>query len=91
MISKVYEFLFHPANVEAVMTRLVKDLRRVIPLEERVEHFLSRHEAWTQASEADRAYILTGCEPSAGRWLRTPSSDRWPRRRPRDLPGLAMA
>ena len=91
MISKVYEFLFHPANVEAVMTRLVKDLRRVIPLEERVEHFLSRHEAWTQASEADRAYILTGCEPSAGRWLRTPSSDRWHRRRPRDLPGLAMA
>jgi hypothetical protein len=50
MISKVYEFLFHPANVEAVRTRLVKDLRRVIPLEERVEHFFSRHEAWTQAS-----------------------------------------
>src|SRR5260370_30474232 len=28
MISKVYEFLFHPANVEAVMTRLVRGFRR---------------------------------------------------------------
>jgi GNAT superfamily N-acetyltransferase len=76
MISKVYEFLFHPAHVEAVMTRLVKDLRRVIPLEERVEHFFSRHEAWTEASEPDRAYILAGCDPSAGRRLRTHSPDR---------------
>jgi hypothetical protein len=66
MISKVYEFLFHPANVETVMTRLVKDSRRVIPPEERVEHFFSRHEAWTQASEADRAYILAGCDPYFG-------------------------
>src|ERR1700731_2138959 len=49
MIGKVYEFLFHPANVEAVMTRLVKDSRRAIPLEERVEHFFSRPEAWNQA------------------------------------------
>jgi GNAT superfamily N-acetyltransferase len=65
MISKVYEFLFHPANVEAVMDRLVKDSRRVISLEERVEHFLSRHEAWTQASERQRAYILAGCDPAA--------------------------
>ena len=64
MISKVHEFLFHPANVEAVMTRLVKDSRRVISLEERIEHFFSRHEAWTEASEADRAYILAGCDPS---------------------------
>jgi hypothetical protein len=48
------------------MTRLVKDLRRVIPLEERVEHFFSRHEAWTKASEADRAYILAGCNPYFG-------------------------
>jgi hypothetical protein len=66
MISKVYEFLFHPATVETVMTRLVKDSRRVIPLEERVEHFFSRHEAWTKASEADRAYILAGCDPYFG-------------------------
>jgi GNAT superfamily N-acetyltransferase len=62
MISKVYEFLFHPATVETVMTRLGNDARRVIPLEERVEHFFSRHEAWTQASDADRAYILAGCD-----------------------------
>src|ERR1700736_3513350 len=62
MISEVHEFLFHPAHVEAVMTRLVKDVRRVIPLEERVEHFFSRHEAWTEASEADRAYIRAGCD-----------------------------
>jgi GNAT superfamily N-acetyltransferase len=75
MISEVHEFLFHPANVEAVMTRLVKDLRRVSPLEERVEYFFSRHEAWTKASEADRAYILAGCDPSAGRRLRTHSPD----------------
>jgi hypothetical protein len=77
MISEVHTFLFHPANVEAVMTRLVKDLRRVMPLEERVEHFFSRHETWTQASEADRAYILAGCDPStsAGRRLRTHSPD----------------
>ncbi len=40
MISEVHEFLFHPAHVEAVMTRLVKDLRRVIPLQERVEYLL---------------------------------------------------
>jgi hypothetical protein len=66
MISKVYEFLFHPAHVEAVRTRLVKDLRRAIPLEERVEHFFSRHEAWTQASEAERAYVLAGCDPYFG-------------------------
>ena len=65
MISKVYEFLFHPANVEAVMDRLVQDSRRVISLEERVEHFLSRHEAWTQASERERAYVLAGCDPAA--------------------------
>jgi len=71
MISKVYEFLFHPANVEAVMTQLVKDSRRALPLEERIEHFFSRHEAWTEASEADRAYILACCDPSAGRRLRT--------------------
>jgi len=76
MISKVYEFLFHPAAVEAVMTRLVKDLRRIIPPEERVEHFFSRHEAWTKASEPDRAYILAGCDQSAGRRLRTHSPDR---------------
>ena len=63
MLSEVYEFLFHPANVEAVMTRLVKDLRRVIPLQERVEYFFSRHEALTEASEAHRAYILAGCRP----------------------------
>jgi len=75
MISEVHEFLFHPANVEAVMTRLVKDLRRVIPLVERVEYFFSRHEALTEASEADRAYILAGCDPSAGRRLRTHSPD----------------
>ena len=75
MISEVYKFLFHPANVEAVMTRLVKDLRRVLPLKERVEYFFSRHEAWTEASEADRAYILAGCDPSAGRMLRTHSPD----------------
>jgi len=49
-----------------VMTRLVKDSRRAIPLEERVEHFFSRHEAWTQASEAERAYILAGCDPYFG-------------------------
>jgi len=76
MISKVYEFLFHPANVEAVMTRLGEDLRRGIPVEERVEHFFSRHEAWTQASEAERAYILAGCDPSLGRRLRAHSPDR---------------
>ena len=75
MISEVYEFLFDPANVEAVMTRLVRDLRRVLPLKERVEYFFSRHEAWTEASEADRAYILAGCDPSAGRMLRTHSPD----------------
>jgi hypothetical protein len=75
MISEVHTFLFHPANVEAVMTRLAKDLGRVIPLEERVEYFFSRHDAWTKASEADRAYILAGCDPSAGRRLRTPSPD----------------
>jgi hypothetical protein len=75
MISEVYKFLFDPANVEAVMTRLVKDLRRVIPLKERVEYFFSRHEAWTEASEADRAYILAGCDPSAGRRLPTHSPD----------------
>jgi predicted N-acetyltransferase YhbS len=75
MISEVYEFLFDPANVEAVMTRLVKDLRRVLPLKERVEYFFSRHEAWTEASEADRAYILAGCDPSAGRMLRTHAPD----------------
>ena len=46
-----------------------------MPLEERVEYFFSRHEAWTKASEADRAYILAGCDPSAGRWLRTHSPD----------------
>ena len=78
MISKVYEFLFHPANVEAVTTRLVKDSRRAIPPEKRVEHFFSRHEAWTQASEADRAYILAG-------------SNSTNRRRRRELPGLALA
>ena len=75
MISEVYEFLFDPANVEAVMTRLVRDLRRVLPLKERVEYFFSRHEAWTEASEADRAYILAGCDPSAGRMLRTHAPD----------------
>jgi GNAT superfamily N-acetyltransferase len=91
MISKVYEFLFHPATVETVMTRLGNDLRRGVPLEERVEHFLSRHEAWTQASDADRAYILAGCDPSTGQRLRTPAPDRSNPRRPRDLPGLAMA
>jgi len=85
MISEVHEFLFHPANVEAVMTRLVKDLRRVIPLEERVEYFFSRHEAWTEASEADRAYILAGCDPSTGRKLRTHSPDHSNRCRPREL------
>ncbi len=63
MISEVHEFLFHPANVEAVMTRLAQDLRRVIPLQERVEYFFSRHEALTEASEAHRAYILAGCHP----------------------------
>ena len=63
-------------HVEAVRTRLVKDLRRAIPLEERVEHFFSRHEAWTQASEPERAYILAGCDPSAGRRLRTHSPDQ---------------
>jgi hypothetical protein len=91
MISKVYEFLFHPATVETVMTRLGDDLRRGVPLEERVEHFLSRHEAWTQASDADRAYILAGCDPSTGQRLRTPAPDRSNPRRPRELPGLAMA
>ena len=79
MINKLYEFLFHPANVEAVTTRLVKDSRRAIPLEQRVEHFFSRHEAWTQASEADRAYVLEG------------GSLATRRRRPREFPGLAMA
>jgi hypothetical protein len=67
VISKVYEFLFHPANVEAVRTRLVEDLRRVIPLRERVEYFFSRHEVWTEASEADRAHILAGWDATAGR------------------------
>jgi GNAT superfamily N-acetyltransferase len=90
MISKVYEFLFHPANVDAVMARLVNDSRRVIPLEERVEHFFSGHEAWTQASDADRAVILAGCDPSAGRRLES-RSDHSNRRRPREFPGLAMA
>jgi len=86
MISEVHEFLFHPANVEAVMTRLGKDLRRVIPLEERVGYFFSRHEAWMEASEADRAYILAGCDPSARRRLRTNSPDHSNRCRPRELP-----
>ena len=75
MISEVHEFLFHPATVEAVMTRMVKDLRRVTPLEERVEYFFSGHEAWTKASEADRTYILAGCDPSAGRRPRTHSPE----------------
>jgi GNAT superfamily N-acetyltransferase len=91
MISSVYEFLFHPAHVEAVMTRLVKDSRRIIPPEDRVEHFFSRHEAWTEASEAARAYILAGCDPSVGRKLRTHLPDRSNHCRPRDLRGLAMA
>ena len=30
-----------------------------------VEHFFSRHEAWTQASEVERAYILAGCGSEA--------------------------
>jgi hypothetical protein len=73
------------------MTRLVKDLRRVIPLAERVEYFFSRHEALTEASEADRAYILAGCDPSAGRRLPTHSPDHSNRCRPGEPLRLAMA
>jgi len=44
------------------MTRLVKDLRRVIPLEERVDFLLPPRSMDAGFPRADRAYILAGCD-----------------------------
>jgi hypothetical protein len=59
MVNAVHEFFFHPATVQAILARLVADLRQIIPLDERVEYFFALHEAWLDASEADRDYILS--------------------------------
>jgi hypothetical protein len=65
MISEVHGFLFSPENLGPVLARLNEDLKHVVPLAEHVKYFFSRHEALTNASAADRAYILAGCNPKA--------------------------
>jgi len=65
MISEVHGFLFGPENLGPVLARLSEDLKQLVPLAEHVKYFFSRHEALANASAADRAYILAGCDPRA--------------------------
>ena len=63
MLREVYSFLFSPRNVEPVMARLLEDLQQGCSRVDQVAYFFCRHEAWSKASEDDRAYIL-GCYAS---------------------------
>jgi GNAT superfamily N-acetyltransferase len=61
MLKEVYSFLFSPQNLEPVMARLLQDLQEGCSRIDQVAYFFCRHEAWSKASEEDRAYILRCC------------------------------
>jgi GNAT superfamily N-acetyltransferase len=55
--SDVYTFLFSPGAVEPAIARLEADMAQGFPRFEDVKYFLSRHEAGTEMSPVERAYM----------------------------------